>query len=931
MKKIFPLTAPSGILVTVLLSIISGCSGFNEREKSNIRIFSLLCENKETPNSIDNPVPCLSWQMSCAEKGQLQTAYRILVASSRDLLSESKADLWDSKKVISSASILVPYGGEKLYSSQKYYWTVMVWDKNGVPSEYANPSYWEMAFLDKSLWQARWISAPRIFDYVRHEEVIHSRPKDSGIPSDPLPLFRKAFNIDKEIESAKIYISGLGFYELYINGEKAGDHILAPAFTDYSKKVLYEVFDMSKSIEQGKNVLGVMLGNGWYNQVCNDVWGFSKADWIADPALLCQLEIIYRDGEKELIPSDDSWSCAPGPIEYSGLYTGETYDANKELKNWDTPFFDDSLWQKARIVRGPEGKLVAQNRPPVRILHTIEPKSITKKEEGTYIIDFGQNIAGFIRMKAKMEKGTMVRFICNELLTGDGFVDRKYNSVLIGDSRFQIDEYIFKGEGIEEWHPRFNYHGFRYVEVTGWKGELTKDNLIACSIHADIESKSSFICSVPLINSIQSNIKWTVRSNFIHFPTDCPTREKLGWTGDAQLTSSTILYNFKPINGYSEWIDDLIETQKANGMLSVIVPTCGWGYHKTSPPYHLMPAWNYALFEIPLNLYLYEGDSRILIKAYPAIQKYIDYVYSMAENGIVKTGLGDWVSIRTTTDPIVTSTAIFYKDLVIASKVAEMLGDQPNMEKYQNMAAEVKKAFNREFFDKVSGEFKYPTQTGLATGIFMDIADHDKNEMLLNGLKNNILNNDFNLDFGILGAKYVPSVLADNGMKDIAFGMINTTRYPGWGNMVEKGATTIWETFSGAGSRNHPAFGSIGDWFYRYLAGIQVDNENPGFKHFFIEPWFPPEMDWVKCIKNTGYGDIAVNWSKNNKETTLTIEIPVNTTSTVFLPPGIIKVDGVKPEAGKTEGVVEAEQTDKKNRLKLGSGSYKITIDGTMQ
>jgi alpha-L-rhamnosidase len=913
-------------LFAITMLLITGCSVSGDQGNSTINILSLSCENQENPNAVEQPTPCLSWKMSAGEKDQFQTAYLILVASTPELLSERKADVWDSKKVRSSASLLVPFGGKKLLSGQKYYWTVMVWDKDEKPTGYANPACWEMALTDESLWQAKWISSPRVFDYGRHEGIIHSRPKDSGIPSDPLPLFRKDFTIDKPIASAKIYISGLGFYELSVNGEKVGDHLLAPAFTDYTRKVLYEVFDLSKSVKPGKNALGVMLGNGWYNQVCNDVWSFSKAEWRADPTLLCQLEIIYTDGKKEVILSDDSWSCAPGPIEYSGLYTGETYNANMEIADWNQPYFVDSLWQKARVVRGPEGKLEAQNRPPVRILHTLEPKSITKKEEGTYVIDFGQNLAGFIRMKAKMEKGTMVRFICNELLTGDGFVDEKYNSVLIGDSRFQTDEYIFKGDGMEEWHPRFNYSGFRYVQVTGWKGELTKDNLIACSIQADIESKSSFTCSVPLINSIQSNILWTVRSNFIHFPTDCPTREKLGWTGDAQLTSSTILYNFNPVNAYAEWIDDLIQTQKASGMLSVIVPTCGWGSHKTWPPYHLMPAWNFALFEIPMNLYLYGGDPRELIKAYPAIKKYIDYIFSMSENGIVKTGLGDWVSIRTATDPIVTSTALFYKDLLIASQIAGMVRDLPGIKKYRDLAEEVKKAFNREFFDQDTGKFNYPTQTGLATGIFMDIADRDKNEMLLNELKNNILTNDFNLDFGILGAKYVPNVLAENGMKDIAFGMINTTRYPGWGDMINKGATTIWETFNGAGSRNHPAFGSIGEWFYKYLAGIKVDKEYPGFKHFFIEPWFPAEMEWVKCTKETGYGDIVVNWSKKGTEVTLDIEIPVNTTATVLLPPGTIMVDGIKPETGKTGGVISSEQTDKTNSLKLGSGSYKIAL-----
>lgn len=908
-------------IILIVPLLIFGYTTPKEQKKSELSVNSLLCEDQVNPNNIDHPSPRLSWQMTSQKKDRHQTAYRILVASSEELLKEGKTDLWDSGKMKSPESVLVPYKGEQLSSGQKCYWTVKVWDENEIPSEYANPAHWEMAILDSSRWQAKWISPPRVFDWKRRDSEIKGiRRTDKPAPKEPMPLLRKSFEVKKEIVSAKSYITGLGFFELRVNGKKIGDHVLSPAFTDYSKTVLYEVMDLTDHLKKGENVVGVMLGNGWYNQISTDVWSFSRAPWRADPTLLCQLEIEYADGTKKQVVSDETWTCEEGPIRFSSIRLGETYDASWEAEGWDQPGFDDQGWHDVRVIRGPRGELKAQNRPRVKIMDTLEPEKITRIGEESFLVDFGQNMAGFVKMEAKGKKGQKVRFIYGEKVGPNGGVDQSNIDPYVAESRFQTDEYIFKGEGIEKWHPRFNYHGFRYVEVTGWQGELTRDNLKACLIYADFNTTSRFRCSSTLINQIHENILNTFYSNFIHFPTDCPHREKLGWTGDAQLTSEALLYNFNMMNAYEEWVMDIVDTQKPTGELAPIVPTSGWGYE-----WGILPAWNHALFEIPWNLYLYEGDQRILERVYPAMKNYLDFMSSQAENGIVKGGLGDWLPAKTSTPPKVTSTAIYYKNLKMTAYIASLLNKDSEGTAFKDKAEEIRTAYNRQFFDGQTGEFIHPTQTALASAVFMGVVDSSKIPALVGQLKENIQTSDLNLDFGILGAKYVPNTLSANGYNKVVYDLINTTHYPGWGNMLENQATTIWEDWNGKNSLNHPAFGSIDEWFYEILAGIRPDIESPGFKHFFIEPWFPAEMEWVECVKHTKYGDITVNWSKNENGISLNLEIPVNTTATVLLPSGDLQIDGRKPEAGKP-GVIQIDRTAKKNNLEIGSGYYQITL-----
>ncbi|VAW22571.1 Alfa-L-rhamnosidase [hydrothermal vent metagenome] len=919
-KPLTKLQAMQKITTLLIALLFISCSGLTDKNISELHISSLLCENQDNPNHIDQASPRLSWQMSSEKKGQSQTAYRILVASSPDLLTEKKADLWDSGKIMSPASVFIPYNGRELKSGQKYYFTVKVWDKDGIPSEYAKPAFWEMALLNKEDWQAKWISAPRVFDWGKRDAAIKRAPQDSPAPQDPLPLFRKSFVIDKKVKSAKAYISGLGFFELYANGEKIGDHILSPAFTDYSKTVLYEVLDLTTYLKHGENALGVMLGNGWYNQVSNDVWSFSRAPWIADPTVLCQLEIEFTDGSKQQVLSDESWKCAPGPIMFSSIRLGETYDATNETEGWNQPGFNQQGWQEVRVVRGPEGKLKAQNIPPVKIMDELNPKNITRIGKNTFIVDFGQNMSGFIKLTASGEKGRKISFRYAEKLTPDGKLDQANIANLVGNSRFQTDEYIFKGGGTEEWHPRFSYNGFRYVEVSGWEGPLNEGNLTACFIHTGFKTTGKFKCSLPLLNRIQENTLWSFESNFVNIPTDCPQREKNGWTGDAQLASETGLFNYNMLTSYEKWVNDIIDAQKPDGILPGIVPTSGWGFHWGNGP-----AWDCALLQIPWNLYLYEGDRRIIANAYPSIKKYLEFLSTKSEKGIVKWGLGDWCPARAKTPAELTSTAYYYQDLLIASKMAALLGAPEEQSAFLAKAAEIKTAFNREFFAPQSGELINPTQTALGCALFMQIADSSKTKRLAAELKEAVTTSDYNLDFGILGAKYVPNALSAYGYKDVAFSIINTTRYPGWGNWVERGATTLWEDWDGKSSLNHIMFGDVSAWFYKNLAGISPDEKSPGFKHFNIEPYFAPGLKWVKGVKGTRYGDIDVYWSKSGKEINLKLKIPVNTTASVLLPPGNLLIDGKIPEAGK-EGIIQFEFIKKKNKLELGSGTYNIRL-----
>jgi len=547
---------------------------------AQVTVKNLTIEYLSNPVGIDVAAPRFSWAIQSEQKRFIQSAYQVLVASSPEKLTEAAADIWNSGKVISDKTVLIPFTQHPLSSRQKYFWKVRVWDAKDQPQAYSENAFWEMGLLKNEDWQAKWISAPKVYDWAsfvaNRKQVIKEGGKENS--SNPAPQFRQAFQVTKKIAQARLYISGVGYNVPCLNGKQVGDHLLDPAFTRYDKTVLYSVYDISANLHPGENVLGVVLGNGWYNMITKAVWGFDHAPWRDEPALLAQVEIIYEDGSRQLIGSDESWKVSPGPIVFNSIRQGEYYDAGKETPGWDKAGFDDKSWYQPVVVRGPAGKLKAQMIQAVKATEHFIPKTITQVQPGMYVFDLGKNIAGFAELKVEAPKGTEITLRYGERLSTDGRVDQRDIGQHVENNLVQTDKYICNGKGIEIWHPSFVYHGFQYIEVSGLPGKPGRETITGIMMHTVMEPAGSFECSNKLFNSIQQAALNSYQSNFMGYPTDCPQREKNGWTGDAHLAAEMGLYNFKGENAYTKWLGDFVDEQRPSGELPALIPTSGWGY-----------------------------------------------------------------------------------------------------------------------------------------------------------------------------------------------------------------------------------------------------------------------------------------------------------------------------------------------------------------
>ncbi|HON90522.1 MAG: glycoside hydrolase family 78 protein [Phycisphaerae bacterium] len=831
---------------------------------SDVRVTDLRCEYLSNPLGVDVAQPRLSWKLQSRWRGQRQTAYQILVAGSEKMLKEDRADLWDSGKVTSDQSVHVVYAGRPLASRTPCYWKVRVWDADGKTSPFSEVGTWDMGLLTPQDWKAQWISAP-------------GRDEDKG--PQPAPLFRKSFLLSETPVSARVYICGLGYHELRLNGQKVGDHVLDPAFTRYDRRALYVVHDVTSQLKKGQNALGVILGNGWYNMHTRCVWDFDKAPWRDRPVLRCQLEMTFADGSTKVVASDATWRVSTGPIVFDSIRNGETYDARLEIPNWDAGGFDDTNWPLAQVDAGPKGELRSQMMPPIKVTQTLRSAKITEPKPGVYVFDVGQNLAGWARLKVSGPAGTEVVMRYGERLNEDGTLDQREIGQHIKTGKPQTDTYILKGQGTEIWEPRFVYHGFQYVEVTGLPGKASLDMLEARVVHTAFDKAGSFECSNELFNRIQRNTLWSYVSNFHGYPTDCPHREKNGWTGDAHLAAETGLYNFDSAAAYAKWINDLYDEQRDSGELPGIVPTSGWGYAWGNGP-----AWDSAYVLIPWYLYQYNGDTRVLAEHYERHKRYVDYLTSKAQNGIVSIGLGDWVPAKSKTPEKVTSTGYYYRDAVIVSKTAARLGKTEEARKYEDLADGIRDAFNREFFNKDTGLYAGGTQTAMSCALTHGLVPPQEQERVLNNLVAMIKENDGFLDAGILGTKYLIDCLTAGGRADVVYGMATKTTYPSWGRWLEEGATTLWEQWDGEASRNHIMFGHISAWFYQVLGGIRLDPDAVGFKRFVIKPQLLGDVRWAKAEYESMYGTIRSNWEIRGGRFILKIAVPVNTTATVYVP-----------------------------------------------
>lgn len=871
---------PASILLIALLLVILAVELSMYRTKQQ-RISAqasfapgdLLCNDLKEPAGIDFQKPAFSWILPPAP-GRQQTTYQILVASSADALSQTNGDMWDSGKVDSSQSTHVEYAGKPLVSGGVYFWKVRVRDGRGKMSAWSAPSFWSMGLLDPSDWKASWIGLD----------------DTNGMNSRSLPArwLRKEFAVSKPVKRAVVYLSGLGWSELYLNGRKVGDHVLSPPLSDYSKRDYYETYNVTGLLNQGSNAVGVVLGNGRFFAPRTNARNSGY------PKLLLQLHIEFADGAATNVVSDGSWRLTiNGPITENNEYDGEHYDARKEIPGWSRAGFDDSSWQPAALVAAPGGVLSAMRQQPIRVTGEIKPVSVKEIKPGVFIFDMGQNMVGWCKLKAAGPAGTQITLRHAETLTSDGEL---YTANL--RTANATDVYTLKG-GEETWEPRFTLHGFRFVEMTGFPGKPTLDSLTGCVVGDDLPVTGDFECSNPLLNKIYHNIVWGVRGNYRSIPTDCPQRdERQGWLGDRAEESRGETYFFDNDDLYSKWLQDMADCQKADGSISTVCPAY-WGNYIDDV------TWSSASIVIPGMLRDQFGDEQTIAGHYDSAKKWMDHMEGFITNGIItRDTYGDWCMppedprlihskdpARITSGPML-ATPFFYNDLRLMQLYAVQLGKTNDAAHYGELAATMKDAFNKQFFNRDTGQYDNGTPTSSVLPLAFDMVPPDMRYRAFQFLVNK-LNDTWHghIGTGLVGGKYLMRVLTENGRPDLAYTIVTQTNYPGWGYMVEHGATTVWELWNGdtadpaMNSGNHVMLiGDLAIWMYENLAGIKPDPQQPGFKHIIMRPTPVGDLKYVKASHLSPYGWIRSEWHMEENEFDWHVEIPANTTATIYLP-----------------------------------------------
>ena len=866
----------------------------------------LRCEYLTNPLGVDTPDPRFTWLLQDVRYGAEQTASRLIVGTDSLDVANGDGDLWNSEK-INSAQMLVRYAGKELFPFTKYYWQVSVWDKDEVKSQSAVASF-ETGMMDRKNWKGSWIS------------------DGNDIHCKPAPYFRKVFAAQKKIRSARAYVAAAGLYELYINGKKTGNHRLDPAYTRFDRRTLYVTYDVTSQLQTGKNAIGVLLGNGWYNLQSTAVWDFHKAPWRNRPAFCLDLRITYEDGSVETITSGKDWKTSLSPVIFNSIYTAEHQDDRLEQPGWNTVNFDDSKWNGVIFRSAPSLNIVSQLMYPIRNVKKIPAQSMKKLNDTTYVFDLGRNIAGVSKLTVKGPAGTVLHLKHGERLYENGHVDLSNIDVHYrptdNTDPFQTDIFILNGKGEETFMPHFNYKGFQYVEVTSSRPlSLTTENLEGYFMHSDMPAAGELKTSDPVINKIREATNNSYLSNFFGYPTDCPQREKNGWTGDAHIASETGLYNFDGITIYEKWLADHRDEQQPNGVLPSIIPTDGWGYEWGNGP-----DWTSTIAIIPWNIYLFYGDASLLTACYDNIKRYVDHITEISPSGLTTWGLGDWVPVKSKSPVELTSTAYYFTDVSILARTAKLLNKQDDEKKYTRLAEKIKQAFNTKYLNRTTGIYADGTQTELSVPLYWGLVPDELKGEVAGNLAKRVAEDQFHLDVGLLGQKTILSALSENGYTETAYQVASQKTYPSWGWWIVNGATTLYENWKIDAksdiSMNHIMFGEIGAWFYKGLAGINPDSDQPGFKNVILRPFFPEELNFVSSSHQSPFGQIVSEWTREKKSITYKVVIPANTTADLYIPEGFI-VNSIKlPIEGKRISL----QKKASKYYQLLSGSYEIML-----
>lgn len=896
---------PYIFLKAMLVFCITGVFHTNAQGQ-DLGVVKTRCEYLTNPIGIDANTPRFSWQLTDKRQGAKQTAFRLIVSLDSLSLLKSENLVWDSQKQDNDA-MLITYSGTVLRPVTKYYWRVESWDQAGKSINSAVASF-ETGLMSVTNWKGTWIS---------DEGDIHLKPA---------PLFRKSFATHKKVKQARAYIAAAGLFELYINGEKIGNHRLDPMYTRFDRRNLYVVHDITSSLHEGENAVGVMLGNGWYNHQSTAVWDFHKAHWRARPTFCLDIRITYEDGTVEIIKSDKSWKTSLGPVIFNSIYTAEHYDARLEQKGWNTPGFDDSKWKGVINRTAPSLNIVSQAIQPVRNVEEIKVQKLTRINDTTYVFDLGRNISGVSKISLQAQEGTRLRLIHAERLGKDGRVDLSNIDVHYrptdNQDPFQTDIFTLSGKGEETFMPRFNYKGFQYVEVTSNRPvQLTKESLKGYFMHSDVPVSGSLKSSNPIINKLWFATNNSYLSNLFGYPTDCPQREKNGWTGDAQIAIETGLYNFDGITVYEKWMADHRDEQQPNGVLPSIIPTNGWGYEWGNGP-----DWTSTIALIPWNLYLFYGDSKALHDCYEPIKRYVDHIDELSPLGLTDWGLGDWVPVKSKSPVELTSTCYYYADALILSNAAKLFGHTADYEKYTALAGKIKKAFNDKYLNRETGIYGSGVQTELSVPLYWGLVPEDMKEKVSASLANRVAADHFQLDVGLLGTKAILNALSENGYAGIAYRLASNEKYPSWGWWIANGATTLYENWNIESkydiSLNHIMFGEIGAWLFKGPGGIKSDPQLPGFKNVILRPHFVPGLNQFEAKHDGPYGTIKSSWKREGKKVFYEVTVPANSSASVYLESAQVKSlrEGSKALKKKLNPIREGDH------FQLEAGTYTFEI-----
>lgn len=918
-----------------MVTLVTGCMMTGEPITAN----NLKVEYLTNPLGLDVMEPRFSWVLESPERGITQSAYQIIVSQDEDSAENGIGDMWDTGSVHSDQSVGIVYEGKTLESGKQYFWRVKVWEAREGRSSWSDVQTFQMGLLGEDAWKSEWIASP-----------------DTTISA---PLFRKEFEVNSGIQSAFLYVTTPGYYELYLNGQKVGDHVLDPGLTNNRKRVLYETYDVKDLLQQGPNALGMILGNGSYRVVKTEGrWSWHSTDHsFGTPPGRVQLHVVYENGAEELVVSDGSWKSSQSPITYNHIYGGEDYDARLEQEGWNEAGFDDSAWQLAEVVEIPDLVLDSQVMPPIRVTETLQPVVKTRPEPDTYLFDLGQNIPGWWRIRVKGAAGTEIRIRGAETLNDSLFsTPLKEGDRISTKFAYHKDvwtTYILKGDQVEVYEPRFFYTGFRYIEAkVSPADQLEFIEVEGRVVHSDLERNGHFASSDTLLNRIYQATIWAQRGNLHSIPTDCPHREKGGYLGDGQVIAEASMHDFRHMRPfYEKWLNDMKDEQQENGRIPNTAPTLIGGMGGGVP-------WGSAHILIPWWMYQFYEDTSILEENYESMKFYLDFLHDLARNdsepaeryvindfGTYWYSLGEWCAPGETRDGPnhpVASTYYWYLSSKTFSDIASVLGRTEDQVRYRALADSILGAFNEKFFDPETNLYGWdkPFQTYLLFALHQDmVPEGHKDDVMKRLIDDIMITREGHLGTGILGTKHLFPVLAHAGREDVIHTVVTKKTFPSYGYWIENGATTLLEHWGGESSHNHQMFGSVNEYFYKYLAGIRspMDDGVPvGYREIHIKPYVPEGLEWVEASVETIRGKVTSRWEQREDGVELTVTVPAGTTGKISVPTrgfgSVAVTESGNPVWNEgnfvagVEGVTGGVMEDGFATFDVGSGTYRFDV-----